>query len=113
MRTRKRLGDLLVQAGLVTSEQLDKALKDKGITEFLKGSKAAALVDLEAAIEKDPRLLSAYITAGMLLEQSDRKEKALALYELALKEPQQEGDASLRQKLQNDRNRLKKTLDNP
>ncbi|MFH2203345.1 MAG: tetratricopeptide repeat protein [Elusimicrobiota bacterium] len=83
------------------------ARRDKGVCEYLNGAPEQAVKDLEAALALEPELLSAYLSAGTILESLKRPQDALDLYERGLKIPAKKDHEELRRKLTESRDRVR------
>lgn len=56
----------------------------RGVCEYLKGSRAAAIEDFRAAVALDPALLSTYLSLGSLYHQEGRYQESLEILDRAL-----------------------------
>lgn len=71
-----------------------QALGDRGLCEFLRGKPGQAVKDLEAAIERDSGLLSAYLTLGAVYASMGRPSDERRAYERGAAVPPREGELS-------------------
>ncbi|MFC1679771.1 hypothetical protein ACFL2T_06125, partial [Elusimicrobiota bacterium] len=83
------------------------ALRDKGVCEHKLGMDRSAIRDLEAALRRDPGLLSAYLTLGAIHISGGRKREALRTYERALRNSIRPEEARLRELIERARNELR------
>ena len=58
---------------------------DKGLCEFLNGSPAKGIADIEAALALDPSLLSAYLSLASIHRSQGRTDRAMRVYERGLR----------------------------
>ncbi|MBI5210573.1 MAG: tetratricopeptide repeat protein [Elusimicrobia bacterium] len=81
-------------------------LADRGVLRAVAGDREGAVEDLKSAIEREPGLLSAYLTLGGLYVAQGRGEQARAVFERALAGPPRPGDAALRRLIEAESKKL-------
>ena len=76
-----------------------RALRDKGVCEFLRGSKEKAASDLEEAVRRNPGLLSAYVSLASVYSALGREADELRVTRLGLAAVPEKDERSYRETL--------------